>query len=322
MSEAPPHAAPAPRDGVAAGDSRSAPALDVAAVVKHFGLVRALRGVTFSVLPGEIFGYLGPNGAGKTTTLRVAVGLVRADRGAVRILGGDGRRAPVRERIGFLPGDLRLDGQMTGHAVLDHFARFRASRPPVLRPALLDALKLESHDLSRRIKFLSHGTRQKIGLVVAMQHDPDVLLLDEPTLGLDPLVQRAFRDFLIERARLGRAVLFSSHVLSEVEAICHRVAVLRDGQILAVEPIQDLRGRMLRRAQIRFHDGPPADIGAVPGVEHAEIDGRNAVLHVRGDVNPLLRRLAACEIEHFVFPEPQLEDIFLGYYERGSGGDA
>jgi ABC-2 type transport system ATP-binding protein len=294
-------------------------ALEVTDLHKRYGRVRALRGVGFAIEPGEVFGYLGPNGAGKTTTLRILLGLVRANRGTARLLGEPAGRPASRERVGFVPGELRLPGGMTGRAVLEHFARFRPGRPPVLRERLLDALDLRESDLARRVKWLSHGTRQKVGLVVALQHDPELVLLDEPTNGLDPLVQRAFRDVLRELAARGRAVLLSSHVLSEVEAVCGRVAVLRAGELLAVEGIGTLRGRLTRRLEVRFRAPVPADLAALPGVTRAETAGDAATLWLRGDVNPLLRRLAACEVEHLVFPEPQLEDVFLDLYRAGGG---
>ena len=292
-------------------------AFEVAGLRKRYGSVHALRGVSFALEPGEIFGYLGPNGAGKTTTLRIAVGLVRADAGAVRLLGAPAGRARARERIGYLPGELRLWDELNGRALLDHFARCRPSRPPVLRERLLEAFGFAEADLGRRVKFLSHGTRRKLGLVLAMQHDPDLLLLDEPTAGLDPLVQRAFREVVLERARAGRTVLLSSHVLSEVEAVCGRVAILRAGELLALESIEGLRARMLRRASVRFRGPAPVGLARLPGVERAEVSGCEATVWVRGDVNPLLGEVARAGVEQFVFPEPQLEDIFLAYYQSG-----
>jgi len=292
-------------------------ALDVDAISKRYGAVQALDRVSFSVAAGEIFGYLGPNGAGKTTTLRVLAGLVRADAGEARLLGRPAREAGARASVGYLPGDLRLYGGMTGVALLDLFARFRPARPPVLRARLLQALALDARDLARRVKFLSHGTRQKLGLVIAMQHDPQLLLLDEPTSGLDPLVQMAFRDLVVERAAHGAAVLFSSHVLSEVEAVCGRVAVLGSGRLLALESVEALRSRMVRRVHVRFRGEPPEGLGDTPGVLGCERSGADATLRVQGDVNPLLRLLARHEIERLVLPEPQLEDIFLRYFARG-----
>ncbi len=295
-------------------------ALEITGLSKRYGRVQALQAVSFAVEPGEIFGYLGPNGAGKTTTLRILTGLVPADHGEVRLLGRTARDAASRAAIGYLPGELRLYTDMSGRALLDYFARFRPLHPPSLRPQLLDALQLEPRDLARRVKFLSHGTRQKLGLVIAMQHDPEVLLLDEPTIGLDPLVQKAFRDLVQDRARQGRAILFSSHILSEVEAVCGRVAMLGEGRLLTVETIESLRRRMVRRVRVRFRGTPPEGLGAIPGVERCEIQRVEVRLHLRGDVNPLVRRLAACDLDEIVLPEPQLEDMFFDYFDRGRDG--
>ena len=298
-----------------------AAALEVRGLRKSFGEVVALDDVTFSIAPGEIFGYLGPNGAGKSTTLRVIADLVRPDTGDVLLLGSSHRRPASRQTIGFLPGELKLYGNMSGRDLLDLFARFRR-RPPSLRSRLLDALQLPEEMLSRRIKVLSHGTKQKIGIIAAMQHDPDLLLLDEPTLGLDPLVQQAFREVLLDLASRGRAVLFSSHILSEVEAICGRVAILRSGRIVAQETMEDLRANMVRRLHVRFRNAPPAGLEKTAGVIRATIDDREAELLVQGDVNPIVRVLASADLDHLAFPEPELEDIFLTYYRGEEAGDA
>lgn len=289
-------------------------ALEVRALRKSFGSVVALDDVTFSIAAGEIFGYLGPNGAGKSTTLRVIADLVRPDSGDVRLLGTSHRRASSRRKTGFLPGELKLYGNMSAREILDLFARFRPDHPPKLRERLLDALQFPQSMLSRRIKVLSHGTKQKIGIVAAMQHDPELLLLDEPTLGLDPLVQQAFRELLLDFAGRGRAVLFSSHILSEVEAICGRVAILRSGRIVAQETMENLRANMVRRLRVRFRSAPPPELEKTPGVIRATVEDRDAELLVQGDVNPIVRRLASAEIDHLAFPEPELEDIFLTYY--------
>jgi ABC-2 type transport system ATP-binding protein len=292
----------------------SSRALEVQGLRKRFGALEALRGVTFAVAPGEVFGYLGPNGAGKTTTLRILLGLVHPSEGVARIAGIDAADPRSRGDIGFVPGDLRLYGDMTGADTLDYFARFRPDRPPALRARLLEALALDGATLARRVKFLSHGTRQKVGLVAAMQHDPALLLLDEPTNGLDPLVQQAFREVVRDFAARGHAVLFSSHVLSEVESVCHRVAILRGGEVVALETIEALRGKVVRKMTARFVGAVPAGLGEVPGVERSEAKGAEVTLWVRGDVNPVLRALAAHLLEDVVFPEAQLEDIFMAYY--------
>ena len=292
------------------------PALEVVNVRKAFGSVTAVGGISFSIDRGEIFGYLGPNGAGKTTTLRIIGDLVRNDAGDVRILGRSHRDAEARRDVGFLAGELKLWGSMRARDVLDAIAAFRADRPPVLRARLLDVLEIDDEILRKRIKFMSHGTKQKIGIIAALQHDPDLILLDEPTLGLDPLVQDAFRAYLLECAARGKAILFSSHILPEVEAICGRVAILRAGKIVAMERVDALRHNLVRRLRVRFRGAAPADLGASAGVTQANIRERDAELFVQGNLNPLLRRLAREEIEDLVFPEPELEDIFMALYRE------
>ena len=292
-------------------------ALEVSGLHKRFGAVEALRGASFSVAPGEVFGYLGPNGAGKTTTLRIVLGLVRQSGGTARIAGIDSTDPASRDDIGFLPGDLRLYGDMTGLGALDHFARFRRGRAPRLREMLIDKLGVDAGTLSRRVKFLSHGTRQKLGLIVAMQHDPALVLLDEPSNGLDPLVQQALRAVVHDFAARGRSVLFSSHVLSEVEAVCHRVAILRRGEIVALETIERMREKVVRKMTVRFAAAPPPALDAIAGVARSETNGREVSLWVRGNLNAVLRALAAADVEDVVFPEAQLEDIFMAYYQAG-----
>jgi len=289
--------------------------LAISDLTKDFSAVRALRGVSFGVAPGEVFGYLGPNGAGKTTTLRIVLGLVRQTGGSTLLFG----RAPTdpasRTDIGFIPGDLHLYGDMTALATLDFFARFRPSRPAVLRNQLLDAFALDQATLGRRVKFLSHGTRQKVGLIAAMQHDPALLLLDEPSNGLDPLVQHAFREQVRDFAARGRAVLLSSHVLSEAEAVCTRVAIIREGAIVALETIEHLRAKVVRKLTARFRGAVP-DFSNVPGISKSEVHGSEIALWVRGHPGPILRAIAAADVQDLVFPEPELEDIFLGYYQQ------
>jgi len=185
----------------------------------------------------------------------------------------------------------------------------------LLRKSLMEAFAIDGSTLQRRVKFLSHGTRQKIGLIAAMQHDPALLLLDEPSNGLDPLVQQSLRRILLDFAERGRSVLFSSHVLSEVEAVCRRVAILRQGEIVALETIDNLRNKVVRKLTLKFRGTVPP-LSDLPGVSRSEINGHDAVLWVRGDLNPLLRRLAEVDIDDMVFPEPELEDIFLSYYQN------
>jgi ABC-2 type transport system ATP-binding protein len=261
-----------------------------------------------------VFAFLGPNGAGKTTTLRILLGLVRPSGGQAAIFGRPPGQAAGRRDVGYIPGDLRLYGELTGVATLDFFARFHPDRPPRRRGELMDALALDQATLRRRVKFLSHGTRQKLGLIIAMQHDPPLLLLDEPSTGLDPLVQRSFRELVRGCAARGGSVLLSSHVLSEAEDVCSRVAILRDGVLVALETIEHLRASVVRCLTVRLRDDVPASLLALPAVIRSQVSGREATLWVRGDINPLLAALAAAGVELMVFPEPELEDIFMSYY--------
>ncbi len=294
-------------------------ALEVSGIRKSFGALRAVDGIDLTIERGEIVGYLGPNGAGKTTTLRIIAGLVRPDAGEVRIGGRNASDAAARESFGYLPGELALYGRMRASTLLDTFARFRRRRPPRLRGELLEVLGVGPDVLRRRVKFLSHGTKQKIGIVVAMQHDPDLLLLDEATLGLDPLVQESFREYLRTFAARGRTVLFSSHILGEVEAICPRVAILREGRIVIQQTIENLRAGVVRRMVVRFRGTPP-DLASVRGVLRVEPREGETVVWCRGDLGPLLREIADAGVEDLVFPEPQLEDIFMSYYRGAEGG--
>jgi ABC-2 type transport system ATP-binding protein len=292
--------------------------LEVNNLRKTYGRIEALKGVSFSVARGDVFGYLGPNGAGKTTTLRIILGLVRQNAGDVVLFGtrvrDNAHRSTLRDSIGYLPGELRLYGNQSAQDVLDFFARFRPRRPPVLREQLLNALQVDSQSLKKKIKHLSHGTRQKIGLTVAMQHDPDFLLLDEPTLGLDPLVQKSFAELIRACAGRGKAILFSSHILSEVEALCNRVAILREGEIVAEERVENLKRNVVRKLAVRVRNNVSVDLSSIPGVARVASAGNQIALWVRGDVNPIIRALAGMDIEHIVFPEAELEDIFFAYY--------
>ncbi len=273
----------------------------------------------------EIFGYLGPNGAGKTTTLRLILGLQRPTSGevsigGVRVVPHSAESVRARGRVGFLPGELGLYRDMTGQSLLDYFARFRPRQVPPWRSRLLEAFQLDASILKRRVKLLSHGTRQRIGLVIAMQHQADLLLLDEPTLGLDPLMRRAFAEIIKEIARAGVTIVFSSHVLAEVEDLCERVAMLRAGKLVVLQPIAHLRETMVRHMTVRFAI-PPPDLRAVAGVVRVTMDGTEASLVLRGDINPLMKVLAGCQIERLVFPEPDLGEIFGEYY-RGPGDES
>lgn len=294
-------------------------ALFIKGLTKSYGKVRALRGVDLEVQRGEIFGYLGPNGAGKTTTIRCLLDLIRPDSGTVRVLGIDPQANPVavRARTGYLPGELRLDPNMTVEGALHYFNALRGNKADwgFVRQ-LAERLDL---DLRPAIKNLSHGNKQKVGVVQALMHRPELLLLDEPTLGLDPLMQHEVYRLLREARSNGTTVFFSSHIISEVEAVAERVAIIREGIIVEVVETASLINRALHRARIRFKQ--PVDVGLlsnVPGVTVlSQDDGMSVLLQVEGEMDDLIKALATFPVSDFETERPSLEEIFLAYYEGG-----
>jgi len=286
-------------------------------LTKSYGRVRALRGVDLEVQRGEIFGYLGPNGAGKTTTIRCLLDLIRPDGGTVRVLGIDPQADPVevRARTGYLPGELRLDPNMTVEGVLRYFNALRGNEADWSFVRQL-AARLDL-DLKPPIKNLSHGNKQKVGVVQALMHRPQLLLLDEPTLGLDPLMQREVLRLITEAKANGATVFFSSHIMSEVEVVAERVAIIRKGVVVEVAETAALIRRALRRASVRFKQ--PVDIGPlanVPGVTVlSQDDATSVLLQVEGEMDDLIKALAAFPVSDFETDRPSLEEIFLAYYE-------
>jgi ABC-2 type transport system ATP-binding protein len=294
-------------------------ALMTQGLTKSYGKVRALRGVDLEVRRGEIFGYLGPNGAGKTTTIRCLLDLIRPDGGAVRVLGIDPQAEPVEvhAHTGYLPGELQLDHNMSVEGALRYFISLRGNKVDwgFVRQ-LTGRLDLP---LKPPIKNLSHGNKQKVGIVQALMHRPQLLLLDEPTLGLDPLMQHEVYRLLKEAQADGATVFFSSHIMSEVETVAERVAIIREGVIVEVAETASLINRALHRARIRFKQ--PVDIGSlsnVPGVVVlSQDDSTSVLLQVEGEMDDLIKAVAAFPVSDFETERPSLEDIFLAYYETG-----
>jgi ABC-2 type transport system ATP-binding protein len=263
-----------------------------------------------------VCGYLGPNGAGKTTTIRILAGLIRPTAGRAEMFGMDvvRRREEVQRRMGYLPGEFVGYPDLTGHQYLRFLGRLRGGVDDSRVRRLVERLDV---DLTTRIGALSHGNRQKIGIVQAFMHRPDLLVLDEPTAGLDPLAQREFLRLVRETRDDGRTVFLSSHVLSEVEAVAERVAILRNGTLLVVESVDKLKAQALRRMEFTFEGDPPvAELRTVPGVRQAVVDGSTVHLVVEGSPADLLQAAAPHRIARVVTHEPDLEEIFVTYYER------
>jgi len=277
--------------------------------------VMALEGVGLEVAQGERIGFLGPNGAGKTTFIRCALGVLRPTAGTVEIFGHDithDRLAALGE-VGYMPGDLGMIRQVSGGRMLDALARLHP-RPPVLRDQLLSALELSDSDLRRRIREYSTGMRQKLGLVAALQHDPPVIILDEPTAGLDPVMQARLLGVLDDRARAGRTVFFSSHVLGEVDELCDRVAMVRGGKLLLVRDVDELRRARVRTVEVLF-DGPvDPSAYAVDGMGEVRVEGHVHHFTMSGDPSPLLAGLAPLAPRDITIEAARLEDVFRALY--------
>jgi ABC-2 type transport system ATP-binding protein len=302
-------------------------AITTSGLTKHYGQrllrlpfgkptspIRALESLDIAVREGEIFGFLGPNGAGKSTTIRLLLGYLHPTGGAGRILGLDIVRdsVAIRRKIGYLPSGIALYDSLTGERLLDYLADL-SGRPPVRRAELCDRLELSLRTLRRLVRDYSRGMRQKIGIVQALQHDPELAILDEPSEGLDPLMQRAFYSILETLKAEGRTIFFSSHVLSEVERVCDRVAIIRRGQLVATEEIAGLLARRKRHVEMRLHGTPPR-LDGVPGVSSIEATDGRLTCRVEGDMRPFLAAIATAAIVDLTIEPAHLEDAFLELY--------
>lgn len=283
---------------------------------KDYGSGRGLFELDLDVKQGEIFGFLGPNGAGKSTTLRLLLDLIRPTSGSATVLGLDTLKQglEIRRRVGFLPGDLALYPKLTGRAVLDYLARLRGGVSQSLRDSLAERFDA---DLDRPIHQLSTGNRQKLGLVQAFMHEPELLILDEPIAGLDPLVQQSFHTLLSETSAQGRTVLLSSHTLSEVERVTHRLAILRHGRLVVVDSLENLRRVAVQRLEIEFAEpvGAP-EFRALRTVTDVRADGNTLVVSFEGSADAVVKTAAAHEVRAIRPREDDLEEIFLRYYRE------
>jgi ABC-2 type transport system ATP-binding protein len=283
-------------------------------LTKQYGKRRGLAGLDLSVNTGEVYGYLGPNGAGKTTTIRILLDLIRPTSGRVELLGGDPRRDGValRRRIGYLPGDFIVEGRQTVNELLTYLGNLRGGVPRDRIATLAGRLDL---DLSAKIRSLSKGNRQKVGVVQAFMHQPELLILDEPTSGLDPLLQHTFLDMVREARAAGQTVFMSSHVMSEVQQTADRVGIVREGVLVAVERVEDLRERGVRRVEIHFEDPVTVEEFAdLPGVSDVTLTGDVLRCRLDGRADPLVKAAAKHTVIALLSEEPDLEEVFVTYY--------
>jgi ABC-2 type transport system ATP-binding protein len=297
-------------------------AITVDGLTKHYGRVHALEDVSLEVRPGEIFGFLGPNGAGKSTLIRLLLGYLHPTAGRGSVLGLDIVRdsVAIRARTGYLPGGIALDDGLTGERYLDDLAAL-SGRSPVRRSAICERLELTDRVLRRPIRDYSRGMRQKVGIVQALQHDPEVAILDEPSEGLDPLMQRAFYEVLDDVRGAGRTVFFSSHVLSEVERVCDRVAVVRAGRLVLTEDVAALRAQRRRLVELRF-DGPAPDLTRIEGVGELVVGEGVLACSLAGDPRAFLEAIRGSAVTDLVIEPARLEEAFLELYAGEEAAEA
>lgn len=283
-------------------------------LTKSYGKARGVVDLDLEVRRGEVFGYLGPNGAGKTTTIRTLLDFIRPTSGSAAVFGLDSRRdsRTIRRCIGYLPGELSLYEGMTGRDFLRYMANLRGHTAWSQVEALAERL---SAPLTQPIRTLSHGNKQKLGLVQAFMHRPQLLILDEPTQGLDPLIQQEFYRMLAEVRAAGRTVFLSSHVLPEVEKTCDRVGIIREGRLVAVEEVASLKAKAFRRLEFRFAaPAPPAAFAELPGVRDVRAENNSLACTVTGSLDAVIKAAARFEVIDLVSQEPSLEEIFLAHY--------
>lgn len=284
-------------------------------LTKTYGTHRGIVDVDLRVEEGEVFGFLGPNGAGKTTTIRTILDLIRPTSGQALVFGIGSSEDPVEihRRCGYIPGEFALYDRLTGAQTLRYFASLRGGVDPAYQASLIERFDV---DPSRRFKEYSKGNKQKIGLVIALQHRPELLILDEPTSGLDPLVQQSFYALVRESKAEGRTVFLSSHILSEVERTCDRVAIIRDGRLVKVDSVEGLRDLAHHQIELRFAGPVPDDeFRRLDGVTDVVVEDNVLRMRVSGPITPLVQAAARHDLLDFVSREPSLEETFLAQYD-------
>ncbi|MBT9133984.1 MAG: putative ABC transporter ATP-binding protein YbhF [Firmicutes bacterium] len=283
---------------------------------KNYGSLHALKGLTLSVPAGRVFGFLGANGAGKTTTVRLLLGLIKPTSGMGTVLGMpvDHHGTEIRRQVGYLPGEFALYGSVAGQEVLDMLGSFYPSVP--WRQEACEAMELSLAELKRKTREYSTGMKQKLGIIQAVQHAPRLLILDEPTRGLDPLIQRNFFTLIDSLNKRGTTIFMSTHVLSEVERLCHEVGIIREGELLVVDEVANLRRQRYHRLEVTFSE--PVTAPAMPDVKcYAAVHLDNTlVFETRGELKPVLDFVAAQPVTSMVCERARLDDIFMRYYAK------
>ena len=298
--------------------------IEVEKLTKSYGSKRGIIDVSFNVGQGEVFGFLGPNGAGKTTTIRVLMALLHGDGGSARLAGMDvwDKSVEIKKIVGYVPGEPSLDNNLTGGQILEYFANLRGGVDKAYLKSLIDRFDL---DTSRKFRQYSTGNKRKVVLIQAFMHKPRVLILDEPTSGLDPLNQQQFDEMVMEAREEGRTVFLSSHVLSEVEKTCTRVGIIRDGRIVRIGGVAELKD--IKRYEVTIHFAQPVPLDTFNGLDGVssveQLDSGSAVrIAIQGSADAVIKAAAKYPVVSLTSYEPSLEDVFLGYYEGEPAGAA
>lgn len=287
-------------------------AIELRDLVKRFDRIEAVRGVTLAIPRGQICGYLGPNGAGKTTTIRLLLGLIKPNSGHVSVFGLDtqSKIIDVHKRIAYVPGEATLWPQLTGMETLHLLGKVHGRVDRAYRDELIERFKFEP---DKKVRAYSKGNRQKISIIAALVTRAELLVMDEPTVGLDPLMEQVFRQCVIEAKENGQTVLLSSHILSDVEALCDRIAILRKGKLVELGTLEEMRHLLSMTVEASFNAAPPT-IDNINGVTSVNVTGHQLTCQVQGDIAPLLSALAAAGPKTFISREPSLEELFLSLY--------
>ncbi|MFO7611725.1 MAG: ABC transporter ATP-binding protein [Clostridia bacterium] len=295
-------------------------AIEIRNVTKYYGKSRGVEDLSLSVAEGDIFGFIGPNGAGKSTTIRILLNFIFPDSGSAAILGRDVVReaAAIRKSVGYMPSEVHFYGDRKISELLEYSRSFYGSCGRQRMNMLTDMLDL---DVSRKFENLSFGNKKKVSIVQAFMHSPSIVILDEPTTGLDPLVQQTFFKLLLEEHGKGTTIFFSSHTLSEVQKLCKNVGIIRNGGMVNVEEIETLRKKHLRRVFLESRG--PVDCKSLEGEDISDLscNGNTAEFYYKGEINSLISRLGSMDLRDFSMREPELEEIFMHYYSREGSDD-